>query len=177
MTHADLTPGPETSGPGPGGRVMLGPGSLALAVYGAIAAGLAVAIGADAALSILALAVAVLVELGVFFVAHAYVDAVGERYDHPDYTLPQRLGHGLQHSAMVLLGGVPVLLVVVVEGIVGVDTDTGATVALVGLVPVLWVFGYLAARRGGSRAAAAVGEGSIVALIGVAILGLKLLLK
>lgn len=58
---------------------MLGPGSMALAMYGAIAAGLALAIGVDAALGAVALLVVIVVELLVFFVAHAYVDLVGER--------------------------------------------------------------------------------------------------
>ena len=61
---------------------MAGQGSLALAMYGAIAAGLALAIGADAALGVVALLVAVLAEMVVFFLAHAYVDVIGiDTYD------------------------------------------------------------------------------------------------
>ena len=56
---------------------MAGQGSMALAMYGAIAAGLALAIGADAKLGIVALLTAVVIEMLVFFVAHAYVDVVG----------------------------------------------------------------------------------------------------
>ena len=50
---------------------------MALAMYGAIAAGLALAIGADAKLGIVALLTAEVIEMLVFFVAHAYVDVVG----------------------------------------------------------------------------------------------------
>jgi len=59
---------------------MAGQGSMALVMYGAIAAGLALAIGADAKLGIVALLAAMVIEMLVFFVAHAYVDVVGEKY-------------------------------------------------------------------------------------------------
>ncbi|HEY6742048.1 MAG TPA: hypothetical protein VI110_06785, partial [Lapillicoccus sp.] len=79
--------------PGAARHGMVGQGTMALAMYGAIAAGLALAIGADAALGVLALLVAVAAEMVVFFVAHAYVDVVGERYDHPERRLTQRNAH------------------------------------------------------------------------------------
>jgi hypothetical protein len=156
---------------------MAGQGSIALAMYGAIAAGLALAIGADAALGVVALLVAVLAEMVVFFIAHAYVDVVGERYDHPERSLLERVVHGVQHGGMLLLGGLPVLVVFGAERLAGVDEDGSATGALVGLVLLLGGFGYVAARRGRSSRPRALGEGLIVALIGVGILLLKLLLK
>ncbi len=156
---------------------MAGQGSLALAMYGAIAAGLALAIGADAALGVVALLVAVLAEMVVFFLAHAYVDVIGEKYDHPERSLVERIAHGVQHGLMLLLGGLPVLVVFGVERLAGVDDDASATGALVGLVLLLGGFGYVAARRGRSSPFRAVAEGLVVALIGIAILLLKLLLK
>jgi len=77
---------------------MAGQGSMALVMYGAIAAGLALAIGADAKLGIVALLAAMVIEMLVFFVAHAYVDVVGEKYDHPEYRFGQRLTHGTPRS-------------------------------------------------------------------------------
>ncbi len=149
---------------------------MALATYGAIAAGLARAIGVDAALGLVALLVAVLAEMVVFFVAHAYVDVVGETYDHPERTLVERIAHGAQHGGMLLLGGLPVLVIFGLERLAGVDDNGGATGALVGLVLLLGGFGYVAARRGRSSRARAAVEGLVVALIGVAILLTKLLL-
>ena len=58
---------------------MAGQGSMALAMYGAIAAGLALAIGADAKLGIVALLAAVVIEMLVFFVAHATSTSSGRR--------------------------------------------------------------------------------------------------
>ncbi|MEP6651596.1 MAG: hypothetical protein ABJA74_17035 [Lapillicoccus sp.] len=162
---------------GPTHHGMVGQGSMALAMNGAIAAGLALAIGADAALGVLALVVAVLAELAVFFVAHAYVDVVGERYDHPEYGLFERISHGGRHAAVLLLGGLPALVVFGVERLAGIDDDGSATGAMVGLVLLLGGFGYVAARRVQSSRGRAVGEGLVVALIGVGILTLKLQLK
>ena len=149
---------------------------MALAIYGAIAAGLALAIGVDGRLGLAALLIAVVVELMVFFVAHAYVDVVGERYDHPERGLLERIGHGTRHAAILLLGGLPVLAVFGVERLAGIDDDGSATGALVGLVLILGIFGYLAARRGLSTPGRALLEGLVVALIGVGILVLKMLL-
>ena len=116
---------------------MAGQGSMALAMYGAIAAGLALAIGADAKLGIVALLAAVVIEMLVFFVAHAYVDVVGEKYDHPEYRLGERLAHGTRHAAILLLGGIPVIVVFGLERAAGVDEDGSATGALVGLTLLL----------------------------------------
>ena len=127
---------------------MAGQGSMALAMYGAIAAGLALAIGADAKLGIVALLAAVVIEMLVFFVAHAYVDVVGEKYDHPEYRLGERLAHGTRHAAILLLGGIPVIVVFGLERVTGVDEDGSATGALVGLTLLLGIIGYVAARRG-----------------------------
>lgn len=156
---------------------MLGPGSLALAMYGAIAAGLALAIGVDAALTAAALVAAVLTELVVFFVAHAYVDVVGERYDNPDHSLRDRIVHGFTHASIVLLGGMPVVVIFGVEQLAGVNADDSATVAILGLIVVLGALGYVAARRGRASRRAALVESLVVALLGVGILTLKLLLK
>jgi hypothetical protein len=156
---------------------MAGQGSMALAMYGAIAAGLALAIGVDAALGLVALLVAVLAEMVVFFVAHAYVDVVGEKYDHPERNLWQRVAHGTQHGGILLLGGLPVLVIFSLERLAGVDDDGSATGALVGLVLLLGGFGYVASRRGRSSRPRAMLEGLVVALMGVGILLLKILLK
>jgi hypothetical protein len=150
---------------------------MALAMYGAIAAGLALAIGVDAALGVAALLLAVLAEMVVFFVAHAYVDVVGEKYDHPERNLWQRIAHGARHGGILLLGGLPVLVVFGVERLAGVDDDGSGTGSLVGLVLLLGGFGYVAARRGRSSRPRALAEGAVVALIGVGVLLLKLLLK
>lgn len=146
-------------------------------MYGAIAAGLALAIGVDAALTAAALVAAVLTELVVFFVAHAYVDVVGERYDNPDHSLRDRIVHGITHASIVLLGGMPVVVIFGVEQLAGVNADDSATVAILGLIVVLGALGYVAARRGRASRRAALVESLVVALLGVGILTLKLLLK
>jgi hypothetical protein len=155
---------------------MAGQGSMALAMYGAIAAGLALAIGVDGKLGLVAILIAVVIEMLVFFVAHAYVDVVGEKYDHPEYRLTERLAHGTWHATILLLGGLPVIVVFSLERLAGVDEDGSATGALVGLTLLLGVIGYAAARRGRATPGRAALEGLVVALIGVAILLLKLLL-
>ena len=147
-----------------------------LVMYGAIAAGLALAVGVDGHLGIVALLAAVLAEMVVFFVAHAYVDVVGEKYDHPERRLVERVAHGSRHAAILLLGGVPVLVVFGIERLAGVDTDGSATGALAGLILLLGVLGAAAARRARSSPGRAALEGLLVALIGVGILFLKLLL-
>jgi hypothetical protein len=155
---------------------MVGQGTMALAMYGAIAAGLAQAIGADAALGVVALLVAVTAEMVVFFVAHAYVDVVGERYDHPERRLTERIAHGTRHAGALLLGGLPVLLVFGIERLAGINDDDSATGTVVGLVLLLG-FVYVAARRGQSSWGRSLLEGLVVALIGVGVLVLKLFMK
>lgn len=156
---------------------MVGRGLMALAMHGAIAAGLALAIGVDASLGFVALILAALAEMVVFFVATAYVDVIGERYDHPEQPMGERIMHGTRNAAMLLLGGLPVLVVFGMEELVGVDDDGSATDALVALTILLGGFGYVAAQRGQSSRTRAAVEALVVALIGVGILVLKLTLR
>jgi hypothetical protein len=149
---------------------------MALALYGTIAAGLALAVGVDAALGTAAVIGVVVVELMVFFLAHAYVDMLGERFDHPGLRLSQRVRHACGHDVFLLFGGLPILLVFAVARAAGADTDVGADIALAAPILLLGGFGYVAARRGRAAMGGALGEGLFAALLGLGVLLLKLVL-
>lgn len=155
---------------------LIGSRSISLAVTGTIAAGVALAVGADAGLGTWAVIAAILAELVAFFLAHAYVDMLGEHLSQPRTPLWKRFEHACSHDVLLLVGGLPILLVFVVETMAGLNANLGANVALALLIALLGVFAIVAARRSGAPWPAALGEGVLAAALGALVLVLKLLL-
>ena len=142
-----------------------------------MAAGLALAIGVDSSLAATAVIVAVVVELLVFFVAHACVDTLGGRYDHPGAGFRERASHAFRHDIFLLVGGLPILVIFAVERAIGIGPDRAATYALIAATALLGGFSYMAARLAGAPRSRAAGEALVAILLGAAVLLLKVLLK
>ena len=115
--------------------------SMALAIYGTIAAGLALAIGADAGLGTWAVITAVLAELLGFFLAHAYADMLGEHLSQPGTPLWKRFEKACSHDVLLLVGGLPLVVVFMVETAAGLNANVGADIALALLITLLGTFG------------------------------------
>jgi hypothetical protein len=150
--------------------------SMALAIYGTIAAGLALAIGADAGLGTWAVITAVLAELLGFFLAHAYADMLGEHLSQPGTPLWKRFEKACSHDVLLLVGGLPLVVVFMVETAAGLNANVGADIALALLITLLGTFGTIAARRSKAAWPAAFGEGVLAAALGALVLVLKLFL-
>ena len=176
----DRVPNSEAGAVRPAGSGVVagwwGPGSMALVLYGLIAAGLALAISVKAQLSTAVIVAAALAELVLFFVAHAYADVLGERYEHPEVQLTERVDHAVRHDVVLLLGGLPVIVIFGAARAAGVGASVGADLALGLPVLLFGAFGYLSARRGRVSRRSAFVEGLAVAVLAAAVLMLKLLL-
>lgn len=159
-----------------GDRRLITSRSMALAIYGTIAAGLALAVGTDAGLGTWAVVAAIFAELVGFFLAHAYADMLGEHFSQPGVRLWRRFEHACSHDVLLLVGGLPIVVVFMVETAAGVNASLGADVALGLLIALLGVFGAVAARRSGATWPAACGEGVLAAALGALVLVLKLFL-
>jgi hypothetical protein len=159
-----------------GGTWLLSPRSTALAIYGTIAAGLALAIGTDTNLGTWAVVGAVFAELVGFFLAHAYADMLGEHLTHPGARLWERLWHACSEDVLILVGGLPIVIVFMVEIAAGLNANLGANIALALLVVLLGTFGAVAARRAQASWPASLGEGLLAAALGGGVVALKLLL-
>ncbi len=155
---------------------MVSRGSIALALYGTMAAALALAIGTDATLTTAAVIGAAVAELGAFYLMHAYVDMLGERYDHPEFGLWKSLGHSVLRDIALPIGGAPIVAIYAIERGAGVEASIGANVALGVAGLLLGAVGALAARRAQASWPEAIGEGLVAALLGAAVLLVKLLL-
>lgn len=149
---------------------------MALALYGTIAAGLALSIGTDTNLGTWVVVGAVLSELVGFFLAHAYADMLGEHLSRPGTGLWERFEHACSRDVLLLVGGLPIVVVFMVETAAGINANLSADIALVLLIAMLGIFGGVAARRAGASWAATVGEGVLAAALGTLVLVLKLLL-
>jgi hypothetical protein len=149
---------------------------MGLVLYGSIAAGVALAISVDTDLGTAAVVGVVLVQLVGFFLAHAYADMLGERYDHPDRRLTERVSHACRHDVTLLLGGLPVIAIFAVGRLAGLGADKGADIALLAPILLLGGFGYLTARRGGVSRAGALFEAAFAAVLAAGVLLLKVLL-
>jgi len=167
-TQPDLAP--------TGDQGLITPRSMALALYGTIAAGLALSIGTDTNLGNWAVVGAVLAELLGFFLAHAYADMLGEHLARPRTSLWERFRHACSHDVLLLVGGLPIVVLFMVETAAGINADVGADVALALLIALLGTFGAIAARRANASWPGALGEGVLAAALGSLVLVLKLLL-
>jgi hypothetical protein len=145
-------------------------------LYGALIAASVLATASAHAEAYTHVAVATTFVLGVYWLAHVYVESQslqlsgdGRRYLH-------RLGHTARGELSIIQGGLPAIVVFVVADRAGLSVGNAAAVAVYFSVAVLVGAGYLTARAAGRRGWAAVLDSAAAGLFGVLVIVAKALL-
>ncbi len=145
-------------------------------LYGAVVAGSVLAISSAHAPTSGHVALVTIAVTAIYWLAHVYVDAVGNRFRDRDRTMFGRVGESMRDSVEVLVGCVPPIAVFAVAKFLGADISTAALIALWFTVALLLVAGAGAAYLAGVRGWPLVLESSISGLFGVFVILLKYLL-
>jgi hypothetical protein len=119
---------------------------------------------------------AVLVVLGIYWLAEVYVRVFTHQFHKGQASLWHRLGTAARNELAVLLGGIPAVSTMLVLVLVGVSTSTAVDVALWVTVVFLGGIAYLAARRVGTPPRLAFLESLVGAALGVLMIVAKGLL-
>lgn len=121
-------------------------------------------------------ALATLLVLGVYWLAHVYIEAQALQIHGDARRYVGLLRHTAVREASVIQGGFPAIAVYVVTNALGADTKTAAATAVYFSVGVLFVVGYVTARHAGRHGVAAWVDAVAAALLGVAVIVAKALL-
>lgn len=114
--------------------------------------------------------------LVVYWLTHAYTDALGRGIDGDPQHLLRRLSRCARHEVPILLGGAPALLTFAVMVASGSDIATAMSVGLWLTVLLMGSFGYLAAHLAGITGWRLVAETAFSALVGCFMVALNTLL-
>lgn len=121
-------------------------------------------------------ALATLLVLGVYWLAHVYIEAQALQIHGDARRYLGLLRHTAVREASVIQGGFPAIAVYVVTNTLGASTKTAAATAVYFSVGVLFVVGYVTARLAGRRGVSAWVDAVAAALLGVAVIVAKALL-
>jgi hypothetical protein len=141
-------------------------------IYGTILTGATIVAVAEGTHNALEMAVTVVVTLMVFWVAHAYAEALGNpRGGVPSWVaLEQELA---AESPLVLACVVPLAALLVARAL-GASFDLATSVAVALSIALLFNYGLLSARRAHTRTAWQITAGMVYGLLGVVIFVLKI---
>lgn len=114
--------------------------------------------------------------LTVYWLTHAYTDALGRGIDGDPRHLLVRLVRCARHELSVLLGGAPALLTFALVAASGAEPARAMSVGLWLTVALMAGFGYLAAHAAGITGWRLVAEASFAALVGCFMVALNTLL-
>lgn len=145
-------------------------------LYGAIITGTVMSATASHDAGVGRIVGAVLVVLGIYWLAEVYVRAFTHQFHKGQASLGHRLGTAARTELAVLLGGVPAVATMLVLALVGVSVSVAVDVALWVTVVFLGGIAYLAARRVGTPPRLAFAESLIGAVLGVLMIVAKGLL-
>lgn len=121
-------------------------------------------------------ALATILVLGVYWLAHVYIEAQSLQLHGDARRYLHRLGHTAAREASIIKGGLPAVVVFALSDAFGASTKGAATVAVYFSVGVLGLVGYLAAHQAGRRGWATVVDSLAAALLGVVVIVAKALL-
>lgn len=121
-------------------------------------------------------AIATLLVLGVYWLAHVYIEAQSLQLRGDARHYLGRLGHTAAREASIIQGGLPAVIVFALCDAFGATTTTAASVAVYFSVGVLALVGYLAAHQAGRRGVATLVDSFTAALLGVVVIVAKALL-
>lgn len=149
------------------------PGAL---LYGALIAASVLATASAHAEYFTYVALSTLLVLGVYWLAHVYVEAQRMQLSGDDRLLHHRLRHTARQELSIIQGGLPAIVVFVATDLAGASVSTAAAVAVYFSVAVLVVAGYLVARAAGRRGWTALLDAAAAGLFGVVVIIAKALL-
>jgi hypothetical protein len=136
-------------------------------LYGTIVSTAALAVGAGQGETAFGMDEAMVTTLIVYWLAHVYIKAVGER--RPGSTTPLRrlLRHSAGDEAPILLGGVPAVAMTTALAVAQVSLWATVLAVLATAVVVLVLEGALAGQKAGVRGWRLAAEAGSAALMGV----------
>jgi hypothetical protein len=149
------------------------PGAL---LYGALIAASVLATASAHAEAFTYVAVSTVMVLGVYWLAHVYVEAQLMQMSGDDRLLHHRVRHTARRELSIIQGGLPAIVVFVATDLAGATVSTAATVAVYFSVAVLLAAGFLIAHRAGRRGWATVLDAAAAGLFGVVVIIAKALL-
>lgn len=114
--------------------------------------------------------------LGVYWLAHVYIEAQSLQVAGDRRGFPRRLAHMAVRESSVIKGGLPATAVYVLVEALGASTKTAAAFAVYFSVAVLVYVGYLTARRAGRHGWGAVVDAAVGGAFGVLVILAKTLL-
>lgn len=145
-------------------------------LYGAIVAGSVLAVSSAHAEEASRVAVATAVVTAIYWLAHVYVDAIGDRFRDHARPLSRRIVVAMRDSLDLLVGAVPPIVVFELARLLGADAQSAALAALWFTVILLVCAGAGTAFLAGVRGKALVIEALIAGSFGVLVILLKYLL-
>jgi hypothetical protein len=145
--HGAAPPAGLNVGPS-GGRSALNTGGL---IYGTIVAAAAVAVGSGHGDTPGDIVDAMAATVTIYWLAHVYTAALSGRRPGASPRLRGRAWAAARHEAPILVGGVPLLVVVVALWVAGLSVAVMAAAALGTAIGVLALEGLLAGRQAGVR--------------------------
>jgi hypothetical protein len=121
-------------------------------------------------------ALATLLVLGVYWLAHVYIEAQALQVQGDARRYARLVRHTAVREASVIQGGLPAIAVFAVINALGASTETAAAIAVYFSVGVLFVVGFVTARVAGRRGAGVWVDAVAAALLGVVVIVAKALL-
>ncbi|HEY4864754.1 MAG TPA: hypothetical protein VIK45_04515 [Candidatus Dormibacteraeota bacterium] len=143
-------------------------------IYGTLVTAGAIVTASEAAPNVVEMAITVVVTVALYWVAHAYAEVVGNSQAIAP-SLKVAVRELALESPMVAACILP-LAVLLATDLVGASFELATTISLLATVGLLLIWGLLAARRARLNRAWAAASGAVYTLLGVAIVGLKLIL-
>lgn len=145
------------------------------AITGTVVCAAVIAYGAGHAGSTARLSAAIVVTVGVYWLAHLHAVTIGNSLTHGHHPLIAAR-HALRETAPVAAASILPLAVLLITRLLGAGLSASAWIALLATIALLAIYSYVAGARGGldilgrlTSAAAGAGIGVIVALLKVAL--------
>lgn len=149
----------------------------AATVYGLVSVGILLAVESDHGETYPDALGSVALALAIYWLSHAYADALGEQMREQGRLTSAILRRALVDDWAIVRGATLPLLVLLLAWAFGAGSRTGLDAALWSAIASLVALELLAARRAGAHGRAVFFEGLIAGAIGLAIIALKVLLE
>jgi hypothetical protein len=145
-------------------------------VYGLLTVGALMAAESGHHETYLDLIVSALITTFLYWLLHAYSSVLGHRLATGEHLTLSTLSHGLMEEWAIVRGAAIPLLALIIAWLAGAGQETGVTVALYSAVASLIAFELAAGIRSRAAPRELALEVGIGAVMGLAILGLRILL-